>query len=72
MSFVAIPGLIGPMLGPITGGLIVQYLHWRLIFFVNIPIGLAGLFLVHRPLPDYREQYYPLDRGRVCFCSGRG
>src|ERR1700728_2865892 len=34
MSFVSIPGLIGPMLGPITGGLIVGYLHWRFIFFV--------------------------------------
>src|SRR5580700_4868037 len=42
MSFVAIPGLVGPMLGPIAGGLIVGYLHWRLIFFLNIPIGLAG------------------------------
>ena len=37
MSFVAIPGLIGPMLGPVAGGLIVGYFHWRVIFFVNIP-----------------------------------
>src|ERR1700680_3975410 len=43
MSFVAIPALIGPMLGPIVGGLIVGYFHWSLIFFVNIPIGVAGL-----------------------------
>src|SRR6266704_2325461 len=42
ISFVQIPGLIGPMLGPIAGGAIVGYLHWRLIFFVNIPIGLIG------------------------------
>jgi MFS family permease len=41
MSFVAIPALVGPMLGPIAGGLIVGYLHWRAIFFVNIPIGLG-------------------------------
>src|SRR5580658_9288723 len=34
MSFVAIPGLIGPMLGPIAGGLIVGYFHWRVIFFL--------------------------------------
>src|SRR6202046_3541581 len=59
MSFVAIPGLIGPMLGPIAGGLIVAYLHWRLIFFVNIPIGLVGLYLVYRHLPDYREEHTP-------------
>src|ERR1700757_3294952 len=56
MSFVAIPALIGPMLGPIAGGLIVAYLHWRVIFFVNIPIGLAGLLMVYFHLPDYREE----------------
>ncbi len=47
MSFVAIPGLIGPMLGPIAGGLIVGSVPWRVIFFVNIPIGLIGLCLVY-------------------------
>src|SRR5579864_5289042 len=59
MSFVAIPGLVGPMLGPIAGGLIVAYLHWRVIFFVNLPIGLIGLYLAHRHLPDYREERTP-------------
>src|ERR1700688_2706310 len=39
MSFVAIPALVGPMLGPIAGGLIVAYLHWSFVFFVNLPIG---------------------------------
>jgi EmrB/QacA subfamily drug resistance transporter len=72
MSFVAIPGLIGPMLGPIAGGLIVGYLHWRFIFFVNIPIGLIGLYLVYRHLPDYREEHTdPLDvLGLILFGSG--
>jgi EmrB/QacA subfamily drug resistance transporter len=72
MSFVAIPGLVGPMLGPIAGGLIVGYLHWRLIFFVNIPIGLAGLYMVYRHLPDYREEHTdPLDvAGLILFGSG--
>ncbi len=71
MSFVAIPGLIGPMLGPIAGGLIVGYFHWSLIFFVNIPIGLAGLFLVYLHLPDYREPTNPLDvAGLILFGSG--
>ncbi len=36
MSFISIPALIAPMLGPVAGGLIVGYLHWRFIFFVNI------------------------------------
>lgn len=54
MGFVAIPGLIGPMLGPLLGGLIIQYFHWSVIFFVNIPIGLAGLIMVYRHLPNFR------------------
>jgi EmrB/QacA subfamily drug resistance transporter len=71
MSFVAIPGLIGPMLGPIAGGLIVGYLHWRVIFFVNIPIGLIGLIMVYLHLPDYREKSNPLDIvGLILFGSG--
>jgi EmrB/QacA subfamily drug resistance transporter len=59
MSFVAIPALVGPMLGPMAGGLIVAYLHWRVIFFVNIPIGLMGLVMVYLHMPDYREQNIP-------------
>ena len=72
MSFVAIPGLIGPMLGPLLGGLIIGYFHWSVIFFVNIPIGLCGLVLVYRHLPNYREhRNYPLDIvGLVLFGSG--
>jgi EmrB/QacA subfamily drug resistance transporter len=72
MSFVAIPGLIGPMLGPIAGGLIVAYFHWRVIFFINLPIGLLGLYLVYRHLPDYREEHsHPLDFiGLILFGSG--
>jgi EmrB/QacA subfamily drug resistance transporter len=71
MSFVAIPGLIGPMLGPIAGGLIVGYFHWSLIFFVNIPIGLIGLYMVYLHLPDYREHTDPLDvAGLILFGSG--
>jgi EmrB/QacA subfamily drug resistance transporter len=72
MSFVAMPGLIGPMLGPLLGGLIIGYFHWSVIFFVNIPIGLYGLVLVHRHMPNYREKRnYPLDIvGLVLFGSG--
>jgi EmrB/QacA subfamily drug resistance transporter len=72
MSFVAIPGLIGPMLGPVAGGLIVGYFHWRVIFFLNIPIGLFGLVMVYMHLPDYREENtHPLDTvGLILFGSG--
>jgi MFS family permease len=59
-------------LGPVAGGLIVGYLHWRFIFFLNIPIGLVGLILVHLHLPDYRENNsHPLDVvGLILFGSG--
>jgi EmrB/QacA subfamily drug resistance transporter len=74
MSFVAIPGLIGPMLGPVAGGFIVGYFHWRMIFFINLPVGLLGLYLVFRHLPDYRESNpHPLDiAGLVLFGTGIG
>jgi EmrB/QacA subfamily drug resistance transporter len=74
MSFVAIPSLVAPMLGPVAGGLIVGYFHWRVIFFLNIPIGLAGLYMVYLHLPDYREEHpHPLDvPGFLLFGSGVG
>ena len=74
MSFVAIPALVGPMLGPLSGGLIVRYLHWRFVFFLNIPIGIVGLLLVFFHLPDYREKNtHPLDwPGLILFGSGIG
>jgi EmrB/QacA subfamily drug resistance transporter len=71
MSFVALPGLIGPMLGPLAGGLIVTHFHWSVIFFVNVPIGLAGLYLVYRHLPDFRETRSPFDTvGFILFGAG--
>jgi EmrB/QacA subfamily drug resistance transporter len=72
MSFVAVPALVGPMLGPITGGLITGYFHWSVVFFVNIPIGLIGLYLVRRHMPDFREaRRPPLDvAGLLLFSSG--
>ncbi len=72
MNFVIIPALIGPLLGPTIGGLIVHWLSWRDIFFVNVPVGLVALLLVYRHMPDYRsEAPRPLDiMGLVLFGSG--
>ncbi len=72
MSFVAIPGLIGPMLGPLAGGFIVNYFNWSMIFFINIPIGVLGLYFVYRYLPNYRnKENPPLDvSGLLQFSSG--
>jgi len=72
MNFVIVPALIGPLLGPTLGGLIVHWLSWRFIFFVNVPVGLLALWLAHRHMPDYRgEAPRPLDVvGLALFGSG--
>jgi len=47
-SIVALPALLGPILGPLAGGLILTHLDWRWMFWINIPLGLAGLLLAAR------------------------
>jgi EmrB/QacA subfamily drug resistance transporter len=59
LAFIAMPALIGPMLGPPLGGLIVTVADWRWIFFVNIPIGILGLILATLYIPDLREENVP-------------
>ena len=61
LAFIAMPALIGPMLGPPLGGLIVTYADWRWIFFVNIPIGIAGIVLATLFIPEIKEETPPLD-----------
>ena len=72
MNFVIIPALIGPLLGPTVGGLIVHWLPWRVIFFINVPVGLAAQILIHRHMPDYRgDRSRPLDVvGLILFGAG--
>jgi EmrB/QacA subfamily drug resistance transporter len=72
MNFVIIPALIGPLLGPTIGGLIVHWLPWQAIFFINVPVGLVAQLLIHRHMPDYRaDSPRPLDViGLVLFGAG--
>lgn len=72
MNFVIIPALIGPLLGPTVGGVIVHLVSWRVIFFINVPVGLTALYLVHRYMPDYHGQdKRPLDVvGMILFSTG--
>ncbi len=46
MSWLLIPALIGPIVGPPLGGFIVTYLDWRWIFYINVPIGIIGMIFV--------------------------
>jgi MFS family permease len=62
MNFVIVPALIGPLLGPTIGGLIVHWFSWHMIFFINIPIGIAILCLVKNHVPQYRsDEKKPFD-----------
>jgi EmrB/QacA subfamily drug resistance transporter len=54
-SVVTMPALLGPVLGPVVGGAIVTFAEWPWIFFMNLPIGAAGLLLVYRFVPEVRE-----------------
>lgn len=71
MNFVIIPALLGPLLGPTVGGLIVHFASWREMFFVNLPVGLAAWWFGHKHMPDYRgDLARPLDlRGFLLFGS---
>lgn len=52
-ALISFPALLGPILGPFAGGLIVQHLSWRWIFWVNVPFCVAGLILAWRLLPPF-------------------
>lgn len=55
MSWLIMPAMIGPIIGPPVGGAIVTYLDWRWIFYLNLPIGLLGVVLVTRYIGNIRE-----------------
>jgi EmrB/QacA subfamily drug resistance transporter len=56
VALMAIPGMVGPTLGPVLGGVIVNDFDWRWMFFVNIPIGLVTFLVAGRNLPNYKAE----------------
>jgi MFS family permease len=56
MTWVTTPALIGPVLGPPVGGFITTYATWHWIFIINVPIGLLGILLATRYIPDVRAE----------------
>lgn len=55
LSFVTLPGMVGPLLGPVVGGFLVEYASWHWIFLINLPVGAVGILLTLRYLPDFKE-----------------
>ncbi|HEY8582173.1 MAG TPA: DHA2 family efflux MFS transporter permease subunit [Capillimicrobium sp.] len=72
MSVIGVPMVLGPMLGPVLGGLLIDHLSWHWIFVINVPFGLAALVLGWRLLPRVeRGDAGRLDvRGLVLLCVG--
>ncbi len=70
MNFAIIPALIGPVLGPLVGGYMVDYFSWHWIFLINIPIGLIGILLSVRYMPDYKSTMIDFDlKGFLIFAA---
>jgi EmrB/QacA subfamily drug resistance transporter len=59
MSFIAIPGLVGPLIGPTLGGWLVEVATWHWVFLINIPVGLVGLAATLRYMPNDPQQGTP-------------
>jgi EmrB/QacA subfamily drug resistance transporter len=63
VTVIALPALLGPILGPLVGGAILTHLSWRFMFWVNVPFCIAGLILAARYLPaDIPDQAAPKPR----------
>ena len=55
MSLMSLAGLIGPLIGPTLGGWMVEYMTWHWIFLINIPMGILGVFVTFKAMPNVKE-----------------
>ncbi|GAB6388998.1 multidrug transporter subunit MdtD [Stutzerimonas marianensis] len=56
MTFIALPGMVGPLLGPTLGGWLVEVASWHWIFLINLPVGLVGCLAALRFMPDLKSE----------------
>jgi len=61
MNFVTMPGLVGPLIGPLLGGWLVDVASWHWIFLINLPIGIAGLIFAKFVMPNFTRPSNRLD-----------
>lgn len=63
LNFVTMPGLVGPILGPVLGGVLVTWASWHWIFLINIPIGITGLLYARKYMPNFTTPKRSFDMG---------
>ena len=70
LSYLTVPALLGPIMGPLLGGFITTYFHWRWIFWINVPICVIGLVLATVFVKDVAgEATWPLDVRGFLLCG---
>src|SRR3954462_9048613 len=57
IAYLTWPALVAPVIAPALGGILSTYASWRWIFLINVPLGLAGLVLARRLVPDVRSPH---------------
>jgi EmrB/QacA subfamily drug resistance transporter len=81
LAYLTVPALLGPISGPLLGGFITAYFHWRWIFWINVPIGIAGVIFATLFVEEVKEEAFrPLDvkgfilsgLGLACLLFGLG
>lgn len=71
MTWMMLPATLGPLLGPVVGGFITTYLSWRWNFYLNIPVGIVGLLLTRRFIPEVKAEHPPpFDLRGLVFAGG--
>ncbi|OCG21126.1 MFS transporter [Gilliamella sp. wkB108] len=61
LNTATIPGLVGPVLGPVLGGYLVDMVSWHWVFFINLPIGILGAIISWRYMPNIKGERMPFD-----------
>ena len=68
MNFITVFGLLGMVIGPSLGGFLSEYLSWHWIFLVNVPVGIVGISMAYRIMPNFKHAVGRFDfRGLVYF-----